>query len=112
MVYHAQRSYYEALLKSGVRIFLYKAPTVLHSKHFTVDDYISVVGTSNMDMRSFNLNLELSMLVNSKEFTKQMRDIEQSYKDNSRELTLEAWLSRPIKLKFLDNAARLTSSLQ
>jgi len=38
MVFHAQRSYYEELLKAGVTIWLYKAPTVLHAKHFTVDD--------------------------------------------------------------------------
>lgn len=112
MVYHAQRSYYEALLRAGVKIYLYKAPTVLHAKHFTVDDNLTVIGTSNMDMRSFNLNFELSMLVNSKQFVQEMRKIEQDYKANSKELTLDDWLSRPIKLKFLDNAARLTSSLQ
>ena len=39
MVYHAQRSYYDALLEAGVRIWLYPAPYVLHAKHFTVDDY-------------------------------------------------------------------------
>jgi cardiolipin synthase len=112
MVYHAQRSYYEALLRAGVKIYLYKSPTVLHAKHFTVDDNLTVIGTSNMDMRSFNLNFELSMLVNSKQFVQEMRKIEQDYKANSKELTLDDWLSRPIKLKFLDNAARLTSSLQ
>ena len=37
MVYHAQRSYYEALLRAGVKIYLYKAPEVLHSKHFSID---------------------------------------------------------------------------
>ena len=38
MVYHAQRSYYEALLRAGVRIFMFKPPYILHSKHFTIDD--------------------------------------------------------------------------
>ena len=38
MVAHAQRSYYEALLEAGVRIWLYPEPFVLHAKHFTVDD--------------------------------------------------------------------------
>ena len=38
MVFHAQRSYYEALLEAGVRIWLYPEPYVLHAKHFTVDD--------------------------------------------------------------------------
>ena len=35
LVYHAQRSYYEALLRAGVKIYMYKAPYILHAKHFT-----------------------------------------------------------------------------
>ena len=53
MVYHAQRSYYEALLRAGVRIYFYPAPAILHSKFFSVDDDVAVIGSSNMDMRSF-----------------------------------------------------------
>ena len=63
MVYHAQRSYYEELLRAGVRIFLYPAPTILHAKHFTIDDDVAVIGSSNMDMRSFSLDLEISVMV-------------------------------------------------
>ena len=61
MVYHAQRSYYEALLDAGVRIWLYPAPYILHAKHFSVDDDVAVIGSSNMDMRSFALNYEVSL---------------------------------------------------
>ena len=63
MVAHAQRSYYRALLEAGVRICLYPAPFVLHAKHFTVDDDVAVIGSSNMDMRSFALNYEVSMML-------------------------------------------------
>ena len=48
LVYHAQRSYYEALLHAGVQVYLYQAPTVLHAKHFTIDDDVAVIGSSNM----------------------------------------------------------------
>lgn len=112
MVYHAQRSYYEALLRSGVHIFMYSSPTVLHAKHFTVDSHIGVIGSSNMDMRSFNLNMEISLLVYSQEFVQQLRKVEAGYKVKSRELTLDVWLRRPVRDKFIDNVARLTSSLQ
>lgn len=112
LVYHAQRSYYEELLKSGVHIFMYKSPTVLHAKHFTVDNSVSVIGSSNMDMRSFNLNMEISLLVYSTEFVDKLRLIEAGYKAQSRELTLDVWLRRPLRHKFGDNVARLTSSLQ
>ena len=43
-MWHAQRSYYEALLRAGVRIYLYKSPYILHSKHFTIDDDVAVNG--------------------------------------------------------------------
>ena len=62
MVYHAQRSYYEALLRAGVRIYLYRAPQVLHFEHFTVDEEVAVIGSSNVDVRSFCLNMEVSVL--------------------------------------------------
>lgn len=112
MVYHAQRSYYEALLKAGVKIFMYKSPYVLHAKHLTIDDAISVVGSSNMDIRSFSLNMEVSLLVFSKEFVKDMRKVEAKYFAASKELKLSVWLKRPKLQKFADNIARLTSALQ
>ncbi|WP_167137160.1 cardiolipin synthase [Diaminobutyricimonas sp. TR449] len=111
-VYHAQRSYYEALLRAGVKIWLYKSPTVLHGKHFTIDDEVAVVGSSNMDMRSFTLNLEISVMVRGREFVERMREIEEDYRQNSRELTLAEWLKRPFRTQVLDNLARLTAGLQ
>lgn len=111
LVYHAQRSYYSALLEAGVRIFLYPAPFILHSKHFSIDDDIAVIGSSNMDIRSFSLNMEVSLLVRGESFVTGMREVEQAYRDAGRELTLEEWNSQPGKATFLDGLARLTSAL-
>src|SRR6478735_6851556 len=58
-VWHAQRSYYTPLLKAGVQIWLYPAPFILHSKHVSIDDDVAVIGSSNMDIRSFLLNAEV-----------------------------------------------------
>ncbi len=112
IVYHAQRSYYEALLRAGVRIWMYPKPYILHSKSMTVDDEVAVIGSSNMDMRSFGLNLEISMLVRGEEFVTEMRDVEQMYRELSRELTLEEWEQQPLRSTVLDNLGRLTSALQ
>jgi cardiolipin synthase len=112
IVYHAQRSYYEALLRAGVRIFLYPAPVVLHAKHFTIDDDVAVIGSSNMDMRSFSLNLEISVMVSGTSFVRELRRVEDGYRQTSRELTLDEWLQRPFKAQVLDNVARLTAALQ
>ncbi|HET6671746.1 MAG TPA: cardiolipin synthase [Agromyces sp.] len=112
LVYHAQRSYYEMLLRAGVRIWLYKAPYILHSKHFTIDDDVAVIGSSNMDIRSFELNMEVSLLVRGASFVREMRAVEDGYRRDSRELTLDEWMRQPLRSTVLDNLARLTSALQ
>jgi len=111
LVHHAQRSYYEELLRAGVAVYLYRAPTVLHSKHFTIDDEVAVVGTSNMDIRSFSLNMEVSVLLRGREFNAELRKVEDHYRANSVRLGLDEWLRRPLRDKVLDNMARLTSAL-
>jgi cardiolipin synthase A/B len=111
LVYHAQRSYYSDLLEAGVRIFLYPAPYILHAKHLSIDDDIAFIGSSNMDIRSFSLNAESSLLVRGKSFVAAMREVEQGYRDAGRELTLEQWRNEPTKATFLDGLARLTSAL-
>ena len=112
MVYHAQRSYYETLLRAGVVIWMYRKPFILHSKSVTIDDEVAVIGSSNMDMRSFGLNLEVSMLVRGEEFVRDMRAVEDVYRGLSRELTAEEWQQQPLRSTILDNLARLTSALQ
>ncbi|ARC57593.1 Cardiolipin synthase A [Frondihabitans sp. 762G35] len=112
VVYHAQRSYYEALLRAGVRIFLYRSPTVLHAKHITIDRDVAVIGSSNMDMRSFSLNLEISVMIRGRRFVNKLREVEQTYRDASTEILLDDWLGRPFRSQVLDNVARLTSALQ
>lgn len=112
VVYHAQRSYYEALLRAGVTIWMYPKPYILHSKSLTIDDEVAVIGSSNMDMRSFGLNLEVSMLVRGEEFVRDVHAVEDTYRGLSRELTLEEWMKQPLRSTILDNLARLTSALQ
>ena len=112
VVDHAQKSYYISLLEAGVRIFSYPLPAVLHAKHLTVDDAVAVIGSSNMDIRSFNLDFEVSMLFLGAEFVARMREVEDSYRAVSTEITLAAWRMRPLVKRYLDNVMRLTSALQ
>ncbi|TFD23152.1 MULTISPECIES: cardiolipin synthase [Cryobacterium] len=112
VVYHAQRSYYEELLTAGVHIYMYKAPYILHAKHFTIDDEVAVVGSSNMDQRSFSLNMEVSLMVRGRSFVRNLRAMEDENRSNSRELTLEEWRKQPLRSTILDNLARLTSAVQ
>lgn len=112
MVHHAQRSYYRALLDAGVTIWLYPAPTVLHAKFLTVDDDVSVIGSSNMDMRSFHLDYEISLMVLGTSFVDQLQTVAQDYRDVSERVDLNAWNKRPWPGRYVDNVMRLTSALQ
>ena len=83
MVHHAQRSYYDALLTAGVRIWLYPEPYVLHAKHFTVDDSLAVIGSSNMDMRSFALNYEVVLMLTGAEVVQKLSEVQDTYRSLS-----------------------------
>ncbi|SMX81290.1 cardiolipin synthase [Brevibacterium iodinum ATCC 49514] len=112
MVDRAQSSYYRSLLEAGVRIFLYPKPAVLHTKCFIVDDLYAVMGSSNMDMRSFGLNYEISLLTTGGDLVDDIIDVVAVYQDVSRELTLEEWEKRPWPRRYMESVMRLTSSLQ
>lgn len=111
-VLHAQHSYYADLLAAGVRIYEYPAPTILHSKHLSVDEQVTVIGSSNMDIRSFQLDLELMLMVCDRGFTDQMRVVEDENRAISHELTHDEWGRRSKGHGLVDDLARLTSAVQ
>ncbi|HHX85270.1 MAG TPA: cardiolipin synthase [Actinomycetales bacterium] len=112
LVHHAQRSYYRALLEAGVRVRRYRSPAVLHSKLVLIDDHIGVVGSSNMDMRSFSLNFEVSLVVLGGAAVADMNSVVDRYVAECTTLDLRSWLRRPWPGRYVDNVARLTSALQ
>jgi len=111
-VYHAQRSYYEALLAAGVQIYRYRSPVLLHAKHMSIDDDIAVIGSSNMDMRSFQLDLEVTLICYGNDVVAEMEMIFADYLRHARPVQLHEWRTRPLIAKLFDNLARLTSALQ
>ncbi len=111
-VSHAERSYYEDLLKAGVKIYRYNAPILLHSKHITIDDDIAVIGSSNLDIRSFQLNLEVTLVCYDASVVAQLRQIEATYINKSRLVNLGEWETRPVREKLFENITRLTAALQ
>ena len=106
----AQRSYYETLLAAGVMIHLYE-PHFLHAKHLTVDDDIALLGSTNMDIRSFALNAEINLLIYDPAVVGQLREVQERYFAHSQLLTAEAWSRRSLPQKVLQNSARLADSL-
>ncbi len=111
LVRHAQRSYYAALLDAGVRIFLYPSPTVLHAKYMTVDNEVGVIGSSNMDSRSFMLNYELMLLCFGGDLDDKLRANDAKYRSLSHELTSQEWAREPRHRRWVDNACRLAAAV-
>jgi cardiolipin synthase A/B len=112
VVGHAQASYYDVLLEAGVRIYLYPKPTVLHAKHFTVDDMVGIIGSSNMDYRSFGLDYEITLMSTGRQFVADLQAVADEYRAVSRELNLTEWRQRPKGQRYVDNVMRLVSALQ
>jgi len=70
----AARSFYETLLRYGVEIYE-RQHVILHAKTMCIDREYTVIGSTNLDYRSIEYNLELSVLIKSKEFGEQMHDL-------------------------------------
>ena len=102
----------KTLLDAGIRIYRYPDPNVLHSKLFTIDNDVAVFGSSNMDMRSFSLNMEVSVLTVGSERVEALQPVVEQYREVSEELTKEQWRARPRAQRWTDNVFRLTSALQ
>jgi cardiolipin synthase len=103
-------SWYEQMLEAGVHIHLYQ-PRFLHAKHLSFDHSIAMIGSSNLDIRSFALNCEVSLLVYDQQVVDELRAIEADLIAHSRELTLEEWRRRPAWVQALQGIARLADSL-
>lgn len=106
-----QRSYYEQLLRAGIKICAYPGPTILHSKFMLIDDEIAFIGSSNMDPRSFSLNLEISTFIVDSSVVNAVEEVAQEYLACTKELRYDEWIARPNRLKMIENVCRLSSSL-
>lgn len=106
----AQRSYYDELLSAGIRIHLYQ-PRFLHAKHFTIDDRLVLVGSTNIDIRSFALNAEVNLLIYDPLVAAKLRAMEENYFAHSRRLDIAEWNKRSITTRTLQSLARLADSL-
>jgi cardiolipin synthase len=87
------RSYYADLLEAGVKIYEYRAG-LLHAKSMTVDGEVTLIGSANMDRRSFDLNYENNILLCDTVVTAEMRARQQCYLADCRQVTAEevaAW---------------------
>jgi cardiolipin synthase len=106
----SQSSYYDDLLRAGVRVNLFR-DYLLHAKNVSIDGRLAVVGSSNVDLRSFQLNEEASLLLYDAPSIAAVEAIQRGYLQGSDRLDLATWRSRPTLRKLAENIARLVNSL-
>ncbi|MGM0406472.1 MAG: cardiolipin synthase [Bacteroidota bacterium] len=104
----ASNTYYYDLLASGVKIYRYTKGFV-HAKTIIIDNNLSIVGSANMDYRSFDYNFEANALIYDKEFNALIKN--QFYQDleNSEQISLQEWVKRPLRKRLKESVIRLLS---
>jgi cardiolipin synthase len=110
LVNAAARSYYNDLLREGVEIYQYQKGFV-HAKTMVADNKVAIIGTANMDFRSFDLNFEVNAIVYDTGIASELSAV--FYKDlkDAHRIDPEQWAARPLYKHLLEKAARLLSPL-
>jgi len=108
LVNAASRSYYEDLLLAGVEIYLYRKGFV-HAKTLVADGKLSVIGTANMDYRSFELNFEVNVLLYDEPLSQQLRTVFFDDLESAEKIDQKRWCERPAYKQLPEKLARLFS---
>lgn len=107
---NASKAHYEQILNMGVEIYLYK-DGILHAKTMTIDNDLAFFGTSNFDIRSFELNFEINLVLYGEVPLLDIRRIQERYIASSRKLSIDEWEKRPLHEETIQNVAKLFSPL-
>jgi len=102
--------YCRHLMRHGVRVFLF-GEGMLHAKTLTIDDELAMFGSANYDIRSFDLNFELNLVLYSSEAVREVRRLQQNYIARSQEARLEDWPAPTFGSRLKVNLAKLFSPL-
>ena len=106
----AARSYYGDLLAAGIEIYLYQKG-FLHAKTLVTDRKLAIVGTANMDSRSFDLNFEVNALVYDRAIAESLATIFYEDLKDAEKIDLLIWTNRPLYAQLIEKTARLISPL-
>jgi cardiolipin synthase len=110
MAEYASRAFFEELLTAGVRIYKF-SDGLLHSKSIVIDEKIALLGTVNLDQRSFWLNFEMTMLIDDHEVAGELLTTQMHYLLASEQVVLSQWRKRSYPKKLLESIFYLFSPL-
>jgi cardiolipin synthase len=106
----ASRSYYLELLQAGVEIREF-AGGLLHSKTLTLDGQVTLIGSANMDRRSFDLNFENNILIYDVQLTESLRRRQQIYIDSAQAVSIDAVSRWPLRRRLWNNTMAMMGPL-
>ncbi len=106
----AGRSYIESFLRAGVEVYYYQH-NFLHSKAIVVDGFLSIVGTANMDNRSYEQNFEIAAFIYGERTAKCLVEGFEKDMESSRQLNMNIWRHRRWHKRYVESLARLISPL-
>jgi len=106
LILHVGHSYYDELLRAGVKIYE-RREALLHSKTALIDGVWSTVGSTNLDWRSFLHNQETNAVILGPEFGAQMGAVFEHDLAASEQITLERWERRPLDMRLKEAFSRL-----
>ena len=110
LVNAAARSYYGELLAAGVEIYLYQKGFV-HAKTMVSDGQLAIIGTANMDHRSYELNFEVNSMIYDTDVAGQLRDVFYDDIKHAKKINPNSWKKRPLYKQLPESFVRLLSPL-
>ncbi len=110
LVNMASHSFLDEMERAGVKVYLYKSG-FLHAKLIVIDDDLAIIGSANMDFRSFEHNFEVNAFVYDQEFALKMKEVFFADMKVSDLLIPSVWLKRPLKQRLAESFMRLFSPL-
>jgi cardiolipin synthase A/B len=125
LVAAASRAHFAELLDAGVEIWQHaprragqrggrfdpSGPGLLHAKAAVIDDEVAMIGSANLDMRSFWLNFECTLFIYDHAFASRVHALQDRYMAESARVDAQAWARRPAGRRLLDHAAQLLGPL-
>lgn len=106
----AAKSYYNELLNAGVEIYLYRKGFI-HAKTMVTDERMAMVGTANMDIRSFDLNFEVNAVVYDRAIARELKNIFYADLKDAEKIDVATWNARPKWIQLFERIAKLLSPM-
>jgi cardiolipin synthase len=110
LVQHAAQSFIKPMLDAGVKIYFYERGFI-HAKTMIIDDNLAIVGTVNLDNRSFYLNFEIAIIMYDRAVVKDLLDAFEKDIEDATLITRRSWKNRSLFEKFIDGVCRLLTPL-